>query len=765
MHTPSSNATSYAIQLDAILSQPLTPEIINDYGQHALDKVVEFAGHVVADFKIQVMTASQHVGAAVEKSAFAYFGLRDIESVLDHLAIIVASINEISIRSQNVVEANRVILPPDKAKRAITPGNGSFEKPAIIPRLMTILFVLRHSFDVDIQDTGQVVLRKGVLKEEMVRKISYVLVDAAKLNRTILVCDEEGNATFVFDQRLLEQHSISIQDIEHHTKSELRQLLDEAPTVGRYIVCSSRFVVNVTVAIGQSFEAKNDKNTDHATTQFLHPAPPDGVLSIRGVAGRLGVNHGFVKKIVLELGSQLGEVRKYRFGLMVTGGYNPAQQDLIRHIVEERTSQRLGIEDAPKGFLNRSGIAKYLEVPESTVGRVVAQLGDELGAVSLYQYAAKNIVPGYSPAQQELIKARLESKGLLAQAAPANILSCKGMAKAWGVDTEVIRKTAARLDAVLGVIDRYKFEGGGHPALGYTQVQQAIIFQHLPGVSFADEAPDDFLSQRGLTSHLGVGLSTIRGAIAELGEKLGEVRTYRFGPLLTQGYSPAQQALIQVNLEAKGIFKRAPSDILPAYEMAKTWGISMTTVIKAAGQLRETLGQVEFYMFSNRRALGYTPAQQKLIYEHLRSLGLFVKRAPDGFLSRHGLAHHFAVQDYLVGDALEELSGKLGEIGVYQFGPQRVPGYSPVQQELIRMRLEANGALAQPPPSGVLSCYGMATKWDIRTEVVGKAIEQLRSKLGNVGLYKFRSSVVPGYTPDQQMIIRQHLGDHLKDES
>jgi hypothetical protein len=92
------------------------------------------------------------------------------------------------------VESDNIILPPDYERAGITPGKGGgVEDPRFQERIRQLLLLLEQNGIY----SDDIVLIRGKVTDNMMRKESYVIVEIPKLNREILICDQVGEATFV----------------------------------------------------------------------------------------------------------------------------------------------------------------------------------------------------------------------------------------------------------------------------------------------------------------------------------------------------------------------------------------------------------------------------------------------------------------------------------------------------------------------------------------------------------------------------------------
>lgn len=96
-----------------------------------------------------------------------------------------------------VEKVDGVIVPPDEVERkiakSVSKGKVFISPRQLIPRYQYLKEVLAQ-LGVNLKD---VKVREGIVDKNMVRKQSYRMVRIPQLQRTVLVCDEEGNATFV----------------------------------------------------------------------------------------------------------------------------------------------------------------------------------------------------------------------------------------------------------------------------------------------------------------------------------------------------------------------------------------------------------------------------------------------------------------------------------------------------------------------------------------------------------------------------------------
>ncbi len=530
-----------ASELEAIVDRPLTAESIDSYAEQALNDLVKLVRQVSAAYCGQPAYFYKN-SRELENAAFAYFGLRGIEETLDHIADKAEEINGLN---QIIAEANvtnQVILPPDPNEISIIRDNGTFQEKITVPRLKTLLFILGNEFQADLQDKSQIRITKGAAPKNSLRHSSYYLVEAPVLDRSVLMCDEEGNATYVFVASLLEQEGKSLDDLLCAGKTELNAWIKRRPGLGRKIMYTKNFIPNLIEALED--DGLERPEPDRQATQkgrYLRPTPPEGSLRKGALARLLGVDRKAIYRAIEQLGESLGEIEEF---------ISPNQQELIRQQLE---ATGVFAEKMPEGYLSVGGFRKNNHLDNRTLGLAITSLGDELGEIKRYK-SGTVFALCLSPSQQDMLLGWLEAAGRLAERAPEGVVSRRGLSRITGVSYRTIQRCVHELGSKLGEIKLYKFVN--KIALGYTPEQQTLIVQYMEskGILGAAAAPEGYLSARGLSKQLHVSPQTVRRAIAALGESLGEVSVYKFGSSqIVPGYSPRQQAIIKAYLVDRGL--------------------------------------------------------------------------------------------------------------------------------------------------------------------------------------------------------------------
>jgi hypothetical protein len=606
----------YQASLDAIISRPLMPEFIDSYAEDALDDLIELVQDCIQGYQNQTSTIHEST-RATEEAAFSYYGLGDIEAILDHISNKADEIKQlddvIATRTQVV---DRVVVPPDPFE--IVPSNGQdteFEHSKPIPKLKALLFILSNEFEVDVNDPEQLSLTTGVINESMMRRTSYTVVELAELLRTIFICDEIDNATYVFADDVMRENDITADDLMGLTKTDINNLLAENPSLGKRVLFREHFIDNLIDAIKDPAQDVVRSDDSREERKYLCPPATEGIVSNKQFAKGLRLADATIRMAVAELGESLGPVNSYRFKGARGIGYSPEQQAMIKQRLEAT-----GVINnlPPEDYLTKEGIAGTLGIDPGSVGRAISSLGDSLGIVGVFKFGANSNhhkLRGYSPEQQAMIHTQLEANGMFLEEPPEGFLAIIDIADNMSIADQGVKETIEELGNALGTAKRYK--SGSVVTVYYSPEQQAMIHTQLEAKgTLTDKAPEGYLSTRGLARSFKVDYDAVVRAIGELGEELGETPIYKFGPIAV-GYSPEQQAMIHTQLEAKGMFiDKTPEGYHSRSSLARELDISRGRVNGAIKALANNLGETHIYMIGSRLVTGYSPEQQEMIRQY-----------------------------------------------------------------------------------------------------------------------------------------------------
>lgn len=677
-------------RFDAIVNQRLMPETIDHYAENALNEVIEVVNDVVLLYRGD--GGMEHVSSDTERSALVHCGLNPvtIEDTLDHIADISENIKQLSsVIDAITVNTGRVITPPDHQELQMSQGDGSFKEKPTIPRLKTLLFLASNSFGIDLQDPAQLSVTAGVLKETMVRNESYNLVELSTVNRSILICDEEGNATFVLDTNQLIQHGISREVLMGMSKNELQALLSQHEGLGIRLIYTHLFVENL-ISLMETIPGQDEAIViDESAGKLLQVAEtaPEGVLTARGLYQKLRVHSKTLTNAIETLSEDLGETKLYRFANRNRIGYTPEQQKIIEDYLE---ASGVLVGEAEEGALSFTRLREHFGVAKQTLQDAIGVLADEIGEVRMYRVGSKRRpVPAYTPRQQEVIANYLGTLDKLKFAPSEGVLSVRGIMQSLGKDWQTVHNAITSLGDELGEVTMYKFYSKTVP--GYDIRQQAMIKEYM-GSKDAAEVPEGFLSLSQLATELGTSWGVLSRVVDAISDQIGETTTFKVGNEPRECYSSEQQQQIYDYLNEKGYFaEKAPADYVTTSRMARNLKISHNLIKDALELLGDELGELQSYRFNGAYRIGLDSYQQQKIMEFIgQRSAAQVDLAPNGIVSAHRIAQQLGVDKWSVTKAVESLADELGEVGIYRFRRVATKGYDDRQQALIKKWISQN---------------------------------------------------------------------------
>ena len=244
-------------KLDSILNSPLTVENIETFADVALNNTIKLTDEILKEYrtnKVFVPHEGQNVQTIQEQEneAFKVLDLPNISEVLESIYEVKEKIESIKeYVATNVEKTDAVITPPQgNFNHGIQNGNGKGLERKKLPRLVTLLYLIEHDFDIKPEETK---ITEGIVTPDMVRQTSYTRVEVSGLGRIIYICEEVGNASYVFDAGKLAELNISVEDLDSKTKEEKESLIKENPNLGARIEHKNSWRKNMSQALGGQF--------------------------------------------------------------------------------------------------------------------------------------------------------------------------------------------------------------------------------------------------------------------------------------------------------------------------------------------------------------------------------------------------------------------------------------------------------------------------------------------------------------------------------
>lgn len=404
-------------RLSEAIDNPLTLENTDAYVDDALGAVINLVEDVVAEYDAQPGAEWRQLGETNgkkhEDAALKYFELEDVEAILRHLE---DKASQFAVIGQVIAQANEasdVFVPPDSTPVPQATGSGTgMEKKGKQPKLENLLFVLMNDFGIDPDDPEAVSIVRGSVNTNMMREEPYYQVTVPGIDKVILVCQEYGNATFVFNGEWVREQVSANRSSENeskrpltdYTKEEPSKLIKDNPEQGARIITKKDFTANLVNALKGGFsQQKLDKPVD---TRYLRssrsskdlPLVPDGYVTTKDMAKELGLKNG---TMLAGLARELAKKGKITMGV-----YRSEENRRIfaftgedaQTIMEEKRRRTRSI---PEGFVGVRDIMNETGAAKHTVRSTAEKLG-------LLGEAGLPII--FSPSEAEKIRAAIESR-------------------------------------------------------------------------------------------------------------------------------------------------------------------------------------------------------------------------------------------------------------------------------------------------------------------------------------------------------------------
>ena len=371
-----SNESHYREELDDILSKELTAENINTYTDDAINDLANLIDEIKNDpaykwdFGLNVSSQAQE-----DTMLKQVLGI-NIGDTLDHIDNMGESIKGLDevIQKGRQNQEQQVYIPADRLGHlTLVAHDGSYTEALAVPKAKVALFLLQNDFDVDLNNPEEFQMSTGTITGDMMRKISYDIIDVPVLNRAILSCDEIGNKTFVFDTEELHENNMTMDDIKNMTKSQIQKLLEDNPTLGVDLIYSKKYATNLSGLIqspGESAAGRvRKKSEDEIRKEYLKDVDtaPEGWVTIFDFAQSVGgITQTTIKKRVVELGLEARTFKTKR-GKVCT---HYREEDL-----NEALTQFANLEMAPEGWITLNSYVASHEglVFSSKTKKIVAE--------------------------------------------------------------------------------------------------------------------------------------------------------------------------------------------------------------------------------------------------------------------------------------------------------------------------------------------------------------------------------------------------------
>ena len=234
-------------RLAGILGVQLTVENIEAFASEALQTTIKLTEDILTEYRRNPASSATGLsGAEEEDAAFKVFDLPDISQILDSIMNLQEEIESLQeYLGRQTEQTSEVNTPPATGSGVkIQKGAGGWQEKKIFPRLLTLLYILEHDFDIPLSPSD-VPISWGDIEPDMMRQTPYARVEIPVLQRVVYLCEEEGNASYIFDTERLEKIGLTSEELRKKNKEEKKQLITLHPGIGIRLVQSPNWRENM----------------------------------------------------------------------------------------------------------------------------------------------------------------------------------------------------------------------------------------------------------------------------------------------------------------------------------------------------------------------------------------------------------------------------------------------------------------------------------------------------------------------------------------
>lgn len=396
-------------KINSLMNRQISPSNIFNFYDDFLNGLVDISDEVLNKYikETRVPNKSDREKGLQEDEAFKYFNINSIGETIDSMSKIVEKreerlkemTDEISERSKI---DRKVFVPPDREdKFLVTPGNGGWKEREYVPRLLTLIYILENDLDLKLKDNKDITINQGINDKEMMRKESYIRVSIPELNRIVYVCNEECNASFVFDGKIIKENSLSALDLDDYTKINFNELIENNKNVGVRIIQSKywreRMLTALTKNISEFEKQKSELQSDLESKENI-PLKKEGWEGASSLRKGININFNSIKDFAEQYRLTNPEwFRYFKNRNKVSEYYHP---DLVI-LINKKLNQ---IPNKKTDWENSVSLKKYLKVDYKTVKNFAEKYRSEHSEWFEMQKNLAQISEYFSPELVKVIK-------------------------------------------------------------------------------------------------------------------------------------------------------------------------------------------------------------------------------------------------------------------------------------------------------------------------------------------------------------------------
>lgn len=211
-----------------------------------LQEIVKYVSLVADQYRLRLTDGPIIIAnpREFEDEAFDYFSLgMSVVALLEEINKTLDSIAAVAARTQRLPIVSHVITPPSEVPAqlrdgtAAAVGSKNSEPTESVLRLQQLLLLLMRSFNLTSSQLDALEIVRG-LEDEVISGALYyrVAVTVKEKRRIFYVCNDYGNATYVFDAAKVEAAGITLEELDSMTKPEKDELIADNNGIGKRII-------------------------------------------------------------------------------------------------------------------------------------------------------------------------------------------------------------------------------------------------------------------------------------------------------------------------------------------------------------------------------------------------------------------------------------------------------------------------------------------------------------------------------------------------
>ena len=341
---PESLKNSLKVEYDNLLHTSINPDNVHTFYDEAVDTLILIVSKATSEYK-EKNPGTTYIGKELEDAALGYLGLQSVTDTLDAISKRKESIYDLERNIARMTGVSKeVFVPPSKENNPIVPGSSKgLEEKNLIPRLTTLMYILQNDLHIYINDPAEdtteddIKIIKGETTDNMMRRYPYFRVEIPELNRVVYICEEEGNASFIFDRDKILQKVISIERLDTTDKDEYKKYIEEDPAIGSVLRQNSKWRERMLTYLTENFDVNDDKKPNVPKSDFEHikevPKKKEGWESSRSLRHIFKASgHTIISFAEKYRVSNPGWFERQKSGSVEAEHYHP---DLVEIIIKE----------------------------------------------------------------------------------------------------------------------------------------------------------------------------------------------------------------------------------------------------------------------------------------------------------------------------------------------------------------------------------------------------------------------------------------------